>query len=89
MDHPKIPQNLKKMVSTKIVHTSGTFLEFVLKRCQKVFKLMFPYRVKYTESEYDIHNNDLLYKLHQRCQNTFEMLEKLEMFENFNFFLLL
>ena len=37
---------------------------------------MFPYRVKYTESEYDIQNNDLLYKTHQKYQNTFEMLEK-------------
>ena len=33
---------------------------------------MFPYRVKYTESEYDIQNNDLLYKIDQQCQNTFE-----------------
>ena len=31
---------------------------------------MFPYRVKYTESEYDIQNNDLLYKIHQKHQNT-------------------
>ena len=36
---------------------------------------MFPYRVKYTESEYDIQNNDLLYKIDQQCQNTFVMLE--------------
>ena len=28
---------------------------------------------KYTESEYDIQNNNLLYKIHQKCQNTFEM----------------
>ena len=32
---------------------------------------MFPYRVKYTESEYDIQNNNLFYKIHQQCQNTF------------------
>ena len=36
---------------------------------------MFPYTVKYTESEYDIQNNDLLYKIDQKCQNTFEYLE--------------
>ncbi len=39
---------------------------------------MFPYRVKYTESEYDIQNNDLLYKTHQTYQNTFDSLEKLK-----------
>ena len=39
------------------------------------FKTMFPYRVKYHESEYDIKNNDLLYKIDQKCQNTFELLE--------------
>ena len=33
---------------------------------------MLPYRVKYTESEHDIQKNDLLYTLHQQCQNTFE-----------------
>ena len=36
---------------------------------------MFPYRVKYTESESDIQNNDLLYKIDQKCQNTFENLD--------------
>ena len=36
---------------------------------------MFPYKVKYTESEYDIQNNYLLYKIDQQCQNTFEILE--------------
>ena len=36
---------------------------------------MFPYTVEYTESESDIQNNDLLYKIYQKCQNTFEMLE--------------
>ena len=39
---------------------------------------MFPYRVKHTESEYDIQNNDLLYKTHKQYQNTFEILEKTE-----------
>ena len=37
---------------------------------------MFPYRVKYTESEYDIQNNGLLYKTHQQYQNTFDILKK-------------
>ena len=36
---------------------------------------MFPYRVKYTDSESDIQNQDFLYKVHQQHQNTFEMLE--------------
>ena len=36
---------------------------------------MFPYRVKYNESEYDIQNNDLLYKIHKKYQNTFAILE--------------
>ena len=36
---------------------------------------MFLYRVKYTETEYDIQNNDLLYKIDQEWQNTFENLE--------------
>ena len=37
---------------------------------------MFPYTVKYTEPESDIQNNNLLYKLHQQCQNAFEIFEK-------------
>ena len=36
---------------------------------------MFPYTEKYTESESDIQNNDLLYKIDQNCQNTFDFLE--------------
>ena len=36
---------------------------------------MFPYIVKYTESEYDVQNNDLLDKIIQKHQNTFESLE--------------
>ena len=42
---------------------------------------MFPYRVKYNESEYDIQNNDLLYKIDQKCQNTFDCLENVGKFE--------
>ena len=37
---------------------------------------MFPYRVKYTESESDILNNDLLYQLDQQCQTTFFSFEE-------------
>ena len=36
---------------------------------------MFPYTEKYAESESDIQNNDLLYNIDQKCQNTFEMLQ--------------
>ena len=36
---------------------------------------MFPYRVKYKESEYDIQNNDLLHKIQQKHQTTFEILK--------------
>ena len=49
---------------------------------------MFPYRVKYTESESDIQNNNLLYKIHQTCQNTFDLganskHKKIELFISF------
>ena len=36
---------------------------------------MFPCAEKYTESESDIQTNDLLFKTHQQCQNTFDLLE--------------
>ena len=39
---------------------------------------MAAYTEKYTESEFDIQNNDLLYKTHQKHQNTFEILENIE-----------
>ena len=42
---------------------------------------MFLYRVIYTESEYDIQNNDLLYTIDHKCQNTFELLELFEKME--------
>ena len=58
-----------------LVLCAGTFFEFVWKNVKQLFKTMFPYRVKYNESEYDIQNNDLLYKIEQKCQNTFEMLQ--------------
>ena len=49
---------------------------------------MFPYTVKYTESEYAIQNNNLLYKTHQQIQNTFDFggnLEKSKMFKRIKF----
>ena len=50
---------------------------------------MFPYRFKYTESEYDIQNNDLLHKIDQQCQNTFKILEHFETFWQIQLFILL
>ena len=49
---------------------------------------MFPYRIKYTESEYDIQNNDLLYKIHQQCQNTFDILDNFEQIQTNPFFVI-
>ena len=49
---------------------------------------MFPYRVKYADSESDIQNNDLLYKINQKCQNTLKnqkMLQTSKMFKKFKF----
>ena len=42
---------------------------------------MFPYTVKDTESESDIQNNNLLYKIRPKLQNTFEILETFEKIE--------
>ena len=42
---------------------------------------MFPYTVKYTESESDIRNNKLFYKNTQKCQNTFDLGEMFEHFQ--------
>ena len=36
---------------------------------------MFLHTEKYTESESDIQNNNSLYKIDQKCQNTFDLLE--------------
>ena len=59
------------MVSTKNVHTSVFFcFENVRTNVQKYIQPMFPYRVECTDSEYDIQNNDLLYKIHPKHQNT-------------------
>ena len=56
----------------------NAMLDDIEKNHKKHFWIMFLYRVKYTESEYDIQNNDLLYKIHQTCQNTFELLENVQ-----------
>ena len=41
---------------------------------------MFSYRVKYNESEYDIKDNNLLYKIDQKCQKTFDLFEQIGTF---------
>ena len=43
---------------------------------------MFLYRVKYNESESDIQNNDLVYKTHQKYQNTLDFSKFFEKFKN-------
>ena len=54
---------------------------------------MFPYTDKYTESEYDIQNNNLLYTIDQQCQNAFDLFGKvwiwLKRFKQFEMFMLL
>ena len=54
---------------------------------------MFAYGAKYNESESDIQNNDLLYKLKQNCQNTFENLEmfskRSQIYKNVNFYFII
>ena len=37
---------------------------------------MFPYRVKYNESEYHIQNNNLLFEIDQTYQNILDLLRK-------------
>ena len=44
---------------------------------------MFPYRVKYTESESDIQNINLLYKIDPKYQNTFDFLENVRKFQKY------
>ena len=46
---------------------------------------MFPYTVKYTESASDIQNINLLHKIDQQCQNTFDFLNIFEKFKNLYF----
>ena len=63
------------MVRTKIVHTTGTCLEMFENNDKTYLKTTFLYRVKYTESESDIQNDDLLYKIPPKCQNAIELYE--------------
>ena len=71
---------------TKIAHTSGKIVDlagvehFRFLRSDNVEQYLWsiiPYTEKYTESESDNQNKDLLYKINQNCQNIFEFLEKL------------
>ena len=71
----KIPNYIQQILGTKIVHFSGTFVEKVSNKSKKYIQTMFPYKVIYNESESDIQNNNLLYKIDQTCQNTFESLK--------------
>ena len=41
---------------------------------------MFPYTEQYTEFDKHIQNNDLLHKIHQKCQATFEKSQKSKKF---------
>ena len=51
---------------------------------------MFPYRVKYTESEYDIQNNDLLYKMPPKRQKYFRKFGKIQkIWKNTKFFFII
>ena len=62
-----------------MVHTSGTF---VLENVKYLY-ITFIYIEIYTESEPDIQNNSLLYKIHQECQNTFDKsLKQLKIYGN-------
>ena len=68
-----------KILDTKIVHTSEKKFDLGVekirfwesKNVEKYLYTMFPYTEKYTESESDIQNSDLLYKIYQQCQITF------------------
>ena len=44
---------------------------------------MFPYTIKDTEIASSIQNNNLLYKIHPKYQNTFEHGHLFEMFETY------
>ena len=47
---------------------------------------MLLYRVKYNESESDIQNTNLLFNIHQTCQNTFEILFFFKKIKTFVFY---
>ena len=55
-----------------------TFSIWGSKNVETYLQSMFPYTEKYTESEYEIQNKDLLYKIHNKCPNAFELLESVE-----------
>ena len=57
----------------------GSFLDLFGKMSKNHF-------IKYNEAESDIRNNNLLYKIEQQCQNTFEHLENIETFQTIHFF---
>ena len=65
-----------KILDTKIVHTTGKNYDFwgsiFFDLWGRKMSLKYvPYTEKYTESESDIQSDNLLYKRHQQCQNTF------------------
>ena len=72
-----IPPLPKKSLVRKLFTLLGHVCKIVenVKIC---FLTMFPYTIKHTESECDIQNNDLLYKIHQQHQSTFEPIEFFE-----------
>ena len=80
-DHlgPKIQTLLKQIVRMKIIHTSRNIFDFSRKTETHVLN-MFLYTERYTESEYDIQNINLLFNIHQQCQNTFD---KTNVFQTF------
>ena len=85
----KNPPKSQKMISTKIVHTSGIVFDVFETNAQQYIQLMFPYTVKYTESDSDIQNNNLLYKKihHAKIILIFGVFEHLEKFQTFQTFI--
>ena len=67
---PKIPKIVPQIVRTKNVHTTGkksiwgvdAFRFWGVERCQQIYLKYAPIYKNITESEYDIQNNNLLYK---------------------------
>ena len=70
-DHlgPTIPNNLKKIVRTKIVHTSGTFLEKMFKdlfkTCSYINKIQ-RIRIPYSKYQFIIQNTPKILKYFRR-----------------------
>ena len=63
-------------IKNQIYMYTWTSFETFRKHLEQFFKTMFLYRVEYNESESDIQNNDLSYKIDQQCQNTFRKNQK-------------